>query len=239
MTQPDNACLTCGVCCMSYRVAFHWSETTDHPYGRVPVELTEPLRRHEVVMRGTAHAPIRCIALTGMPGQRVSCAIHGTHPECCREVALGDDQCTRARQMHGLPALQPLLIARAYAADDPPALPLASLPGSVLVAAPAGETAKLDAPAVTLSTLDTQHTEHTPQQIFLSPPLERSGTESSQSPDSLGPPKFHSNHMVSMPSGAGQGGPHENDNPAMTDPDRASYPDGGDDCGDAERMRRQ
>lgn len=130
----DNACLSCGVCCMSYRVAFHWSETTAHPQGRVPVELTEPLRHHEVVMRGTRDSPVRCIALHGLPGQAVRCAIHGTHPQVCREVALGSDQCARARLMHGLPPLPEQAIALSYAADDPPAVPLAGLPDTPMAA---------------------------------------------------------------------------------------------------------
>ncbi len=143
----DNPCLSCGVCCMSYRVAFHWSETTAHPDGRVPVELTEPLRLHEVAMRGTMAAPLRCIALAGVPGERVSCAIHGTHPTCCREVALGDDQCNRARLAHGLAPLPAEVIVSAYASDDPPALPpthpLAAAPGPAQIVlsgpAPAGD----------------------------------------------------------------------------------------------------
>lgn len=117
----SNVCIGCGVCCMSYRVAFHWSETTDHPDGRVPVALTEPLRRHEVVMRGTASSPVHCIALTGTVGIDARCAIHGTHPGCCQAVVVGADQCQRARAMHGLPAVTPAQVLQAYASDAPPA----------------------------------------------------------------------------------------------------------------------
>lgn len=98
-----NPCLGCGVCCMQYRVSFHWMETTAHPLGTVPVELTAPLRRHEVVMKGTDSPSPYCIALAGVPKVSVYCAIHGNHPSCCREVAVGSDQCLRARRAHGLP----------------------------------------------------------------------------------------------------------------------------------------
>lgn len=121
-----NACIGCGVCCASYRVSFHWSETTLHEFGRVPFELTEPLRRHEVAMRGTAGGEPRCIALVGRPGVDARCAIHGRHPSCCREVAPGDDQCVRARLRHGLPALDAREILESAADPDPPGRPLAA-----------------------------------------------------------------------------------------------------------------
>ena len=111
---------------MSYRVAFHWSETTAHPQGVVPAELTVPLRRHEVAMRGTLDEPLRCVALVGAPGGQARCGIHGTHPGVCREVAVGGDQCTRARLRHGLHALDANEVDAAYRSPDPPALPVSA-----------------------------------------------------------------------------------------------------------------
>ena len=90
---------------MQYRVSFHWMETTAHPFGTVPVELTVPLRRHEVAMRGTDSASPYCIALAGVPKVDAYCAIHGNHPSCCREVAVGSEQCLKARRAHGMPDL--------------------------------------------------------------------------------------------------------------------------------------
>src|SRR5690606_3562201 len=121
-----NACIGCGVCCASYRVSFHWSETTLHELGRVPHELTEPLRHHEVAMRGTSSSPPRCIALAGTPGVDARCAIHGRHPSCCRAVAPGDDQCVRARVRHGRPPLADWQIAESANDPDPPGRPLAA-----------------------------------------------------------------------------------------------------------------
>jgi Fe-S-cluster containining protein len=99
----ENPCIGCGVCCTQYRVAFHWSETTSHPLGTVPQELTEPLRRHEVVMKGTDAARPRCIALAGRPTVDAHCSIHGRHPSVCRAVEVGSDQCLRARKAWGMP----------------------------------------------------------------------------------------------------------------------------------------
>lgn len=122
-----NACIGCGVCCAFYRVSMHWSETTAHELGVVPVELTEPLRRHEVAMKGTSSATPRCIALAGTPGLDARCSIHGRHPGSCREVALGSDQCTRARLAHGLAALDAAAIEHSYDDPNPPGVPLPAI----------------------------------------------------------------------------------------------------------------
>lgn len=104
-TIADNPCLTCGACCATYRVAFHWSEADDAPGGQVPLALTAALRTHERMMQGSDGASPRCIALDGEVGQRTACRIHPLRPTPCRAVNPGDDQCVRARQKHGLPAL--------------------------------------------------------------------------------------------------------------------------------------
>lgn len=58
-----HPCLTCGACCAYFRVSFHWSEADPALGGRVPIELTDALRTHERVMRGTSQSQPRCIAL--------------------------------------------------------------------------------------------------------------------------------------------------------------------------------
>lgn len=72
-------------------------------------------------MRGTACSPVRCAALSGEPGVDAQCSIHGRHPGCCREVAVGSRQCAHARELHGMPALTAGAIAAAYGAANPPA----------------------------------------------------------------------------------------------------------------------
>lgn len=111
--MPLHPCQTCGACCASFRVAFHWSEAAPEAGGTTPAELTEPLDAHRVVMRGTYAAPIRCIALRGAPGVATHCTIYATRPSPCRElVASWEDgtpspQCDRARALHGLAPLTP------------------------------------------------------------------------------------------------------------------------------------
>ena len=110
MTHP---CLSCGACCATYRVALHWSEAEPTLGGLVPLALTEPLRRHELVMLGTSQARPRCIALDAEIGRRSHCSIHPLRPSACRDVGASWEhgqasaQCDRARSTHGLPVLTP------------------------------------------------------------------------------------------------------------------------------------
>lgn len=83
------------------------------PGGRVPAGLVEPVTAQLVCMRGTASAPMRCVALRGRIGSAVSCAIYEFRPQACREFAplaalgRGDEACNDARRRHQLPALSP------------------------------------------------------------------------------------------------------------------------------------
>ncbi len=109
MTHP---CLRCGACCAYFRVAFHWSEADASLGGSVPVELTEKIDLHRLVMRGTQAYSPRCVALTGEIGQ-ATCSIYTQRPSPCRELLPAwengqtSPQCDRARIAHGLPPLQP------------------------------------------------------------------------------------------------------------------------------------
>ena len=99
-----SACTTCGACCASFRVDFSCHDMQDQG-GSVPeglaVEVTDSIWR----MRGTDHSPPRCAALTGQVGERVACGIYEWRPNPCREFEEGSDACLRARQRHGLAAL--------------------------------------------------------------------------------------------------------------------------------------
>lgn len=107
----EHVCLSCGACCAQYRVAFHWLETeeADGP----PVELTESLDAHRLVMQGTRHQPVRCVALEGEIGGCASCTIYARRPSPCRELKVSwedgtpSDQCDRARLAWGLAPLRP------------------------------------------------------------------------------------------------------------------------------------
>ena len=126
--QPmRHPCLSCGACCAIYRVGLHWSEAEPALGGLVPRALTEPLRRHELVMRGTSHANARCIALDADIGRYSRCSIHPLRPSACREVGASWEhggvsaQCDRARIAHGLLLLTPTdWIEVGETALDPP-----------------------------------------------------------------------------------------------------------------------
>ena len=108
-----NPCLSCGACCAHFRVAFYWAEADRFAGGTVPPELTVPLDRHRLAMKGTAHAPARCAALEGAVGAGVRCAVYADRPSPCRELSPAwqdgepSPQCDRARAAHGLPPLTP------------------------------------------------------------------------------------------------------------------------------------
>ncbi|MFT3763716.1 MAG: YkgJ family cysteine cluster protein [Pseudoxanthomonas sp.] len=108
-----HPCLTCGACCAHFRVGLHWSEADAALGGRVPLELTEPLRTHERAMRGTNAAKPRCVALDADIGRYSRCTIHDRRPSACAlmpaswEFGRASAQCDKARQAYGLPALTP------------------------------------------------------------------------------------------------------------------------------------
>ena len=73
--------------------------------GSVPGGLVVDVTDSTARMRGTDHSPPRCAALTGKVGQKAICGIYEWRPSPCREFEEGSDACGRARQRHGLPAL--------------------------------------------------------------------------------------------------------------------------------------
>ena len=106
-----HPCLTCGACCATFRVAFHWMEADASDAVGVPVGLTEHLDPHRVCMQGTRSNPVRCVALEADIGRVSRCTIHARRPSVCREVdaswehGVASPQCDRARMAHGLPVL--------------------------------------------------------------------------------------------------------------------------------------
>ena len=110
--KDNNPCTSCGSCCASFRVSFYGGECDDSPWGTVPVELTESLTHSRQVMKGTNQKKPRCIALTGVVGQCVSCSIHTLRASVCREFppswenGIHNPDCHRARAAHNLPPLE-------------------------------------------------------------------------------------------------------------------------------------
>jgi Fe-S-cluster containining protein len=97
-----NPCLSCGACCMSYRVSFYWAEAEERG---LPPALTEQLTPHLSCMAGTNASSPRCAALAAGVAGPMACGVYAQRPGPCREVQPGDDKCQRARARHGL---QPL-----------------------------------------------------------------------------------------------------------------------------------
>ena len=101
----SHPCLSCGACCASFRVDFSVYELQERG-GKVPDCLADTITDTLCRMRGTDHLRVRCVALTGKIGEKVACGIYEWRPSPCREFAAGDPACDKARQRHGLPALQ-------------------------------------------------------------------------------------------------------------------------------------
>jgi len=100
---PDNPCLDCGACCVTYRVSFYWAEAD--ALG-LPEHLTEQLTPVYGCMAGTNRAQPRCVLLKGEVGREVACGDYERRPSACREVQAGDDKCRKARLRHGMLPLE-------------------------------------------------------------------------------------------------------------------------------------
>jgi Fe-S-cluster containining protein len=111
--RMSHPCLTCGACCATFRVGFHWSEADPVQGGTVPAQMVEVLDAHRVAMRGTWSKTPRCVALDAEIGVRARCSIHAIKPSVCREVPASwefgapSPQCDKARVEHGMPPLTP------------------------------------------------------------------------------------------------------------------------------------
>lgn len=118
----SNPCITCGACCAYFRASFHWLETTAAPNGLTPAELTVPVTRHLVAMRGSDRSTPRCVALAGDIGHSVRCTIYDRRASPCRDFpyswadGVHNERCDRARAAHGLPPL-PAPVADPQAID--------------------------------------------------------------------------------------------------------------------------
>lgn len=104
MTDSAHPSLSCGACCASFRVDFAVYEIQEMG-GTVPGGLAVEVNGSTCRMRGTDHVPVRCAALTGGVGEKVSCDIYEWRPSPCREFKAGDSACNKARGRHGLPPL--------------------------------------------------------------------------------------------------------------------------------------
>jgi len=99
--------MTCGACCATFRVFFHWSETLPESHG-VPSDSCTAASPHLNVMNGTDLANPRCNALLGSLGESVQCSIYDQRPGPCRnfkaslEDGTPNSRCDQARMKNGL-----------------------------------------------------------------------------------------------------------------------------------------
>jgi uncharacterized protein len=107
----DSVCLSCGACCVTFRITLPRLELDNQPGGWVPTALTTPYTATTACLREHEDIPGRCIALAGTVGSAVSCTIYAQRPSACKEFAplsalgQGDDACDEARRHCGLPPL--------------------------------------------------------------------------------------------------------------------------------------
>lgn len=111
--MSQNPCFECGACCVGLRIAFYWRECDDDTPGGVPLEFAQDLTSFYRMMKRTPAPELRCLALRGDPGVRVSCDIYERRPSVCREFPVSfengaaEPRCDRARARHDLPPLRP------------------------------------------------------------------------------------------------------------------------------------
>ena len=108
-----NPCLSCGACCVFFRVSFYWGETDDNKEGGVPVDLTMPVAPFRRAMRQADGEGKPCIALNGTLGRKVNCTIYERRPSVCRDFIPSwfngkhHPRCDKARKIIGLDPLTP------------------------------------------------------------------------------------------------------------------------------------
>ena len=108
-----NPCLTCGACCAHFRASFYWAETASATPNGVPDHLVDKMNDFRVAMKGTQGEHPRCIALIGLIGTSVHCAIYQQRASVCRDFhaswldGVQNERCDRARAAHGMSPLTP------------------------------------------------------------------------------------------------------------------------------------
>jgi uncharacterized protein len=113
----DHPCIQCGACCAFFRVSFYWEESSSADPEGVPAEMTEEVSEFLQCMKGTNQPHPRCIALQGVIGEKVDCAIYARRSSACRDFGLHCEngklfmdsenliRCNEARKVWNLPPL--------------------------------------------------------------------------------------------------------------------------------------
>ncbi|MBG6083168.1 YkgJ family cysteine cluster protein [Rubrivivax gelatinosus] len=95
--SSPSPCVSCGACCA---YSYDWPEFEEEDdLDGVPVEMCD-CDHGRMKCVGD-----RCVALEGVIGQAVRCAIYAGRPNVCRRFLPGTDACTQVRAYFKLPAL--------------------------------------------------------------------------------------------------------------------------------------
>lgn len=112
-TMNFNPCVECGACCALYRASFYWAEVDDFTPDGVPTALTRKLTPFRSCMLSTEADGLRCIALAGIIGKKVSCSIYENRSSVCRDFPPSwengerNERCDAARAVFQLKPLTP------------------------------------------------------------------------------------------------------------------------------------
>lgn len=103
-------CQRCGACCSGWRVPVTGSDLVriDGVHKRALVVLYEEpepdgeVGRMACTKRSNEDGPMRCVALVGKIGKRVSCVNYEDRPDVCRAFEAGTRPCLEARERSGM-----------------------------------------------------------------------------------------------------------------------------------------
>lgn len=100
---PDYDCRTCAACCAAeVPLPFYVGLDTVDIARLSPRFRAEKVARQSILTRLDATGRCVCVALRGTVGRRASCTIYPRRPHACRELAVGSEDCLRARAQAGL-----------------------------------------------------------------------------------------------------------------------------------------
>ena len=105
-----NPCLSCGACCASFRISYHWSENVPDGFFNETNQTFRSLKSKK-----DQEGRPRCTALDGEIGKLVACGIYENRPSPCRDFRFSYEdggpkeiRCDESRIKAGMQVLSPL-----------------------------------------------------------------------------------------------------------------------------------
>ena len=96
MSQPEFDCQKCGACC-----SYKWSWPVLKRDRSDARDIPDWMQRKDYPLMKTDRGG-RCVALRGIVGSMVSCAVYGSRPKACVEFKPGSALCLEARAAKGI-----------------------------------------------------------------------------------------------------------------------------------------